>query len=301
MSQLARSLEQPVPWTFRWQYLHVIGAECMANAVLHETDIFGLRRSPYVSLCHDANGVPEHARRSLSSTGDGTSRELHPTGGIRLSRDGCSIDLSAGASQLVGRARPTEGRTSGAFNTTLLELDGKKSYWQVLTVGERFDGVIRSENGSRPVSGAFYMDRQWGDLTLQSVVQDWIWGHLVSRNMELVYFHVFTREGLSSVRVMVRLGDNWTVSERLSSSYLEAIRVRPLANLDAEFELSVRSPAVAVGIRISPDNLVRLRDRERHCDFSASYARWRTGGWVSTGSSRNERIYGVTEHLRIVR
>ncbi|KKS77878.1 MAG: hypothetical protein UV74_C0002G0006 [Candidatus Woesebacteria bacterium GW2011_GWB1_43_14] len=38
---------------FEWWYFHFASASgFVANIVLHETDIFGLRKSPYVSMSH---------------------------------------------------------------------------------------------------------------------------------------------------------------------------------------------------------------------------------------------------------
>jgi hypothetical protein len=76
--------------------------------------------------------------------------------------------------------------------------------------------------------GAFYMDRQWGDLPLQDVVEDWIWGHFSGDGVELVYFHVNTRNGPASTRTLLRRGTEWRAGDRLQRAYFAEVRSWPL-------------------------------------------------------------------------
>lgn len=300
MNVAQASLPQAAPAHFRWQYLHVVGVAATANAVLHETDIFGFGDSPYVSVCHDVMGAAAHARRMAPGLAYGPWEVRHPIGSVRATQPEQSLDVNAGKLGLRGRIRPRPNSDIGGFTTTLLERGGKRSYWQVLSVGARFEGVAEADSVSAPLSGAFYMDRQWGDLPLQSIVDEWVWGHFVGADLEVVYFDVRTRDGARSVRALLRDGPSWQVAS-LQSSYLGRMRTASLAGMEASLQLGVATARGNVEIQfdLSPPSLLRVRQDEAHPDFAASYARWRVTGHATTANGARPPLVGLTEYLGI--
>jgi hypothetical protein len=281
---------------FRWQYLHVIGRQTTANAVLHDTDIFGRGDSAYSSLCHDGGGTARHARRPHAALVFGaSSAHTDSSQGVRRSGNDHFIDVRVGGLRLAGVSSSGLGFTAPTIPTVLLERNGRRSHWEVLHFGAAFAGCLVDGAARTPLSGNFYMDRQWGDLPLQEVVRDWVWGHLVGPDFELVFFDILTDDGGSVARVLVRTRAEVDAAASLECSYLgELAELEHPARSSRAFSLCVRSKigVVRANLSLNPGRLLRLREHESHPGFRASYARWRI-------DDTSTACRGVTEHLRI--
>ena len=157
---------------YGWQYLHLVSAGLSASLVIHQTDVFGERRIPYVSLSYRVGALQGHAHSQLSAPGGALQPSddfaTHGRGVVVISDTACAIDVSAGNIGLEGiltRPRPVVPPKTALVTA---REGGRGSCWQLLFWDALFRGILRVDGRRHDCSAAFYMDRQWGTFRRKS-------------------------------------------------------------------------------------------------------------------------------------
>lgn len=286
---------------FEWWYFHFASAGGFAaNIVLHETDIFGLRKIPYVSMSYQLpRREPKYLRMAIP---DGSivrgSGFLSQSERLFEENDvGIEIRLGFPSGEVfeVAISKLTEPLV---LNNCILYQDGdKRSYWRLQVPFGHFSGVLKTEEGNFPLEGVVYHDHQWGNISIQDFVSDWVWGHFSSSLSSAVFFAIQTQKGNlieryavvspSGVQSSIVHGQVPHLTELARSNSPELWSGEPVVTFP--FGTTLRT-------RIDPNTLLRSRVTEAHGDFITTYLRWAGDAIVSPPNSFH---YGITEYIRI--
>jgi len=291
---------------FEWWYFHFVTTGGLAcNIVLHETDIFALVRSPYVSMSVHLPGYsPRYLRLCLPA-----GSIVAGTRYLNVSQEGCCIQEDKDEIRIrllfpsgeEYRAVVKKLTRSLILNQNVLYQVGQnRSYWQPQVPFGSFDGTLNLPRGTRhTLNGSAYHDHQWGTVPIQSFVKDWVWGHFSSNASSALFFVIRTQTGELIERYS-------TASLRGQCGYTTGGEVSHLVNLASHThpEHWAGHPRVVLPsggvlrVDIDPCKLIRARVEEVHDGFSATYLRWRGVAKLS-GSQDSHR--GITEYIRIRR
>lgn len=292
---------------FEWWYFHFTTKNGIAvNVVLHETDIFGLVKSPYVSMSiHGIGDCPQYHRLDL----DGgvikrTTLELEVFGDLFCEgKERMSVNLKF-PSQAILRVTITKLALPLIFNNGVLFEDiisGRKSFWVAQVPLGKFEGVLELKGRQHRLQGIVYQDHQWGNIPIQHFVSDWVWGHFGWHKEGLVFFAVRTQDNRQIERFA--LISDGKMQAQPTTKNMGASHLAELSRADAPEKYNYR-PLIKFPdgaqflIDARPSNIMRKRLGEKHQGFTASYLRWASLA-VSVKSPRSKYLPGITEYLRI--
>ena len=184
---------------FEWWYFHFASATGFtSNIVLHETDIFGLTKSPYVSMSFQLPHLEsQHLRMEISpgSIERGSEYLFQSDGYLRESEREIRVQLAfpLGVSFKVVINKLAEPLTFN--NCVLYQDDDKRSYWKLQVPFGRFSGVLTISGKEYPLEGVVYHDHQWGNIPIQGFVADWVWGNFSLNLGSATFFIILTQTG----------------------------------------------------------------------------------------------------------
>lgn len=276
------------PAYFEWWYFHfLIKGVGAANVVVHETDIFGENKNPYCSLSFLPNDQsPQYFRKLLPLGGIGVGDYLQVANAVL--EDDKKINLDLHFSDPASRLRISIYKDLPAVvinEGVLISTQSGKSYWLVQVPQAAFEGDWTSNGVRQAISGVAYQDHQWGNVSLQDSVSDWIWGHFVSESHGLVYFKIKTQDFEEVDRYIWIAGQDIGVG-----TSLEVMRdsTANQVNIPGRGSLS---------FELNKNQLMRSRTNEQHSGFVSSYLRWNVPATLATNAV--EQGLGLTEYLSI--
>lgn len=288
---------------FEWWYFHFVSEEFTANIVLHQTDIFGLTRAPYVSLSLIQRGANvQYFKKYLAdaairydgnhiTTTDKSFVDSDTDLVINLDFEGCSF-----AVHIHKALQPISIQ-----NSVLYQNSDVSSMWRIDIPYARFEGSIVTQQGTSAVEGVTYQDHQWGSLLIQDFVSQWIWGHLSNSKTNVIFFDILTQSGEGIQRAVVGENDEVSTGVKIVSNSLTEFRADPHFHKNSQ-RIAVTIPmqhAAEVYIDIQPDGLMRSRLNEGHPGFEASYVRWAVDSARFITLDRQEALQGIVEYLTI--
>ena len=299
------------PAYYEWWYFHFVAEDGTAvNMVLHETDIFGLRQEPYLSLSILLPGrEPQYFRRNLTGVeiaqerphlrvGEGLISETEQAMTFDISFSGGDSHSSAGrfSGEIVKLAPPL------AIDRGVLYQDavtGRSSHWVVQVPHSTFTAILQLGGQALRLAGTAYHDHQWGTLPLQAFVSDWVWGHFSDGQTAVLFFQILIQAGRSVERVAVFSEGGRYIGTRLGENYLDTLFTAEAPEQFAgEVGISFFEGQAQLAIGLAPDKLMRQRTNEAHDRRLASYLRWATIAEWGRGDGRRQ-LAGITEYLRV--
>lgn len=278
--------------SFEWRYFHFVGSEIALNLILHKTDIFGLIRKSYMSLCVLKKGDdPKYFKREFTSLED-EEKVLTNFGGkvkLNVAFDGCYLTV------FINKGLKPISINKGV----LYEIDGKKSDWVVDIPFGTFEAELKLGDIKNNFSGVTYQDHQWGSLKIQDFVSQWIWGHFSNNYITVVFFHILTQKGDIVDRVIVGSKDSYSTSCFLEIDSLKYMKENSeFYKKLYELDLKLVENQIKVKVNLIPRNLMRSRILEKHADFTSTYLRWASSADVFVEGKRR-KLNGLIEYLRI--
>lgn len=289
---------------FEWWYVHFVSEEGgRINIVLHETDIFGLNRVPYISISLLLNdGVARHYRRDLTP-----SEIITQNGGTYLqATDGLFDEDEQG---LHFRVHIDDLQFSGCIRKLappaviedgILFEDGSRKNWWVAQIpyGE-FDAKLELDGVSYSLNGFAYQDHNWGTAPIQNHFKDWIWGYFGDSQGAITFYRIGTLNGDLIDRVVLTSRMEILTATRLDTPFLNelsSILIPEKANSD----VLVTFPEYGgkLTFQLSQRNLMRKRLSEPYADFLVTYCRWAASGELNALRERRS-VRGVAEYLYI--
>ena len=286
---------------FEWWYFHFASASgFISNIVLHETDIFGLTKSPYVSMSLQLPyQEPQYLRTEISpgSIEKGSEYLSQSDGYFQESNREIQVQLAfpLGVSFEVIITKLAEPLM---LNNCVLYQDGdKRSYWKLQVPFGRFSGVLKTSGKEYPLEGVVYHDHQWGNIPIQDFVADWVWGHFSSDLGSATFYTIRTQAG----ELIERYAVVTPQGVQASANHGKAPHLMELAQSDSP-NLWQSEPVVVfpfgatLKTSVSPANILRSRMNEAHAGFVVTYIRWLGDAYLS---SFKDSLCGVTEYIRI--
>lgn len=292
------------PDYFEWWYFHFITDHGFtANLILHETDIFGLSKEPYVSMGVQLLGTQsKYYRKTL--------------GQISINRN--SIYLSTSDQLLLETEKEItislnfpSGETFKAkiekISQPLILNDGiiyentsnkRQNLWVVNVPLGKFEGSFKADGVKHILRGSVYHDHQWGNILIQDFVSDWVWGHFGDQEESITYFLIQTQNG-SQVQRFIKINHSQVggFTEGGNASYITELSNQKKPEVYESEPIVIFPDGTKLSVGITKSNLMRSRINERYEGFSASYLRW-----VATVSYQDEKLHrlpGITEYMRI--
>jgi hypothetical protein len=276
---------------YAWNYFHFVDPSQKAffNVIVHEGDMFGRYRQSYMSVT-GAVGSGHSFRHRIDCS--------FPVRGIAENEvrvpwfatpSPMSFSFTFTAEDLSIEVHVTRPTPAIAAHDGLL-LDSKlhsDQFWIIDDIMSPFSGTLRLPGLTLALNGYSYSDRQWGNLPLQDRVASWDWAHLVTDNQGLVLFVIHPREQANpTCRFLTYCREQG----------LLRVDTRPIDLKHEPQSLAFREAGGRAGYlaRLEED-LVRKRD-EQFQDFEFSLRRWRSAGCFD-----EKPIYGVNEHVEILR
>lgn len=278
------------PGYFEWWYMHFITDSGEAiNVVVHETDIFGLSKTPYVSLSIlSPNQEPRHYRSAIKQT-EGMIIEKDGIVNFNFSFED-DFSFSGQATRL---SEPT------LINNGVLYQDGVSeatSNWVANLPHASFEAKIFDNGQTRECTGVAYQDHQWGSERIQDFVADWVWGHFSGKDKSVIFFKIVTQDKQIIDRFLLIGKDGIITDDKFMVSHLHELRASRCVE-DTKTVVQLTSELIAdARFQLNPINLMRQRVGEQLDGFEATYLRW-----ASTVEIEGEELVGITEYIRIRR
>lgn len=288
--------------SFEWWYFHFVCPQLSLNLVLHETDIFGLNKNPYMSLSLLRKGhEPRYYKEQLD-----TETIIKNTMYLRTKNNiftedekGINFNLNFDGCKFKGKIDKNSSQISINSGILYENPDERKSMWLVELPFGLFDATLELGEDNLDLKGVAYHDHQWGSLRIQDFVSQWIWGHLSNRKINIVFFHIFTQNGEIINRAIIGSFGN---TEK--STVIETKCLSDFAQKSSFYEKRYRANFMFpnnnlnLEVDISPKNLMRSRILEKHQAFNATYLRWAAEAVARQGEiGRN--LTGLVEYLAI--
>ena len=298
------SSHRPEPY-FEWFYFHFVTDDGAAiNLVLHETDIFGLKLEPYLSLSFLEPGQkPRYLRPGLY---DGAIARERPylevgEGLITESLSNICLDIDF-PTQGMFRAEISKLAPPLVIEDGILYEEprtGRLSHWIVQVPHATFTGILQLDGVARRLRGVAYQDHQWGTVLIQEFVSDWVWGHFSNDQVVVVFFQILTQTGKQIERVAMLNDEGRFTGTTVKTDHLGTLyQADRLEALWTKASVSFLNQCFQLELHISPENLMRSHLDEEHGDNMASYLRWMAEGDLLAGNI-HEPLYGVIEYLRL--
>lgn len=295
---------RPPPY-FEWWYFHFVTPEGIAlNAVLHETDIFGHRDTPYLSLSllrPDKPAIylkrdlaPESIIRNWRCLRVGNSLLLE--GRHRVFFDISFPGQALLKGELVKLAPPL------VFGDGVLLEDGqtgRANYWMVTVPYATFTAQLHLDGEVLNLCGTAYQDHQWGTLPLQEMVSDWTWGHFSNPQLAIVFFQIRSQRGHLIQRVGVTAAGDQFTDTSLDSGFLHTLsQAAEPEEHTGDIEVGFFNRNLGLTFAVSPAGLMRQRTDERLGNKIVTYLRWAAKGTYEDACSGQD-VYGISEYIRI--
>jgi hypothetical protein len=301
---ISNTSHRPLPY-FEWFYFHFVTDDGAAlNLILHETNIFGLKLKPYISLSVSLPGQePCYLRRDLD--------------GVVIAREPTFLRVGEGLISESDRAVcfdvPFPGR--GYFRGEITKLapplmikdgilyedprTGGSSHWIVQIPHSTFTGILQLDGLTRRLRGTAYQDHQWGTILIQEFVSNWVWGHFSNEQVAVVFFQILAQNGQLIERVAMVNDEGRYTGTAVETSYLDTLfqTDRP-AKFDDSVGVNFLNQCMQLDFGVSPTGLMRSRIGEEQGHHSASYLRWSATGTIQGGCG-SQPLHGISEYIRI--
>ena len=284
---------------FGWWYLDFLGDDgTRINAVVHQTDIFGLEEEPRVSLT--------------------IFREDNPPLYLSTSLEGVDFSNTNGSLNLPGFIKEQEGKIQFCFefpngtsfqgtidrcckpfapNGGILHQDkksGARSNWVVVLPHGIFQATLKLKGRETDLHGSSYIDRQFGTERIQDFAGEWLWGHFASPEESFVFYQITTKGGQEISGLICASEAEVSFTEGIYASHLPVLReMKTPENADLEARITQKDGAEVINFGISNSGIMRTRV-EKLGSSTATYVRWATVGTVVS-----REIAGITEYMRI--
>ena len=290
------------PGFSEWWYFHFLdeGGRTI-NAVLHETDIFGIEKSPYISLSFLVNpGEQAHHSVPLKHVKIGKSGKflVVPNGVVKEDKNSLAFSFFFNNAGIEGRIRKLSQPL--IINKSVLYQDelGRKSHWVVQTPFGQFKGKLKANGTSKRIKGSIYQDHQWGDLPIQEFATDWIWGHFGNELISVIFFKILTRKGELINRAGIVGTNLFTSSTQVETEFLDTLANQKMPEEASSVAQIILDGGYYLSFQVEPKNLIRSRVDEQHNGFRASYLRWSSLAQYEAHNLKY-KLNGITEYLRI--
>lgn len=272
---------------FGWRYFHFIDPSgTRINVVEHDTDIFGLNKTPYMTMiAKESNQEPARFKGEPNVTYER------------------NIDTKTGNFEFVFK----NGRFRGEITDILEHQEladvvlyedgaGRKSHWAVDVPYGKISGELKTPSGERQIAGYMYQDRQWGNILIQEWVKNWTWTHLANKDLFVVIFCINTQDNQKSWHSIAGQGQSISLARDFEVPHLAELTASGNPNKDT-FQAQIQIPGkVSAAFTLSQQNVMRSRMQEEHPGFSASYVRWAVDG---TTDRSEQEVQGVAEYMHI--
>lgn len=300
---------------YEWWYFHFLSEDGFAaNIVLHETDIFGLVKNPYISISlRLPDGEIKYGRIALDIDQRNIahfSDKFNVLGGVRL----CSIIEEENHimmslnffNDISFETKIRKQYSSIVMNNGVLyskpNLSGV-SYWTVNIPRGECEVKLKVEGQEYKFKCFTYHDHQWGNFPIQNFVHDWVWGNFCNSKESIIFFIIVPTNGdiinrqvlISKEKIIITSGKpkhnpcyliNTSLNKNVQEIESETVMPQIVLDWDEDIYFS-----------LNPSQILRSRIKEKHSGFTATYLRWGSYGIYSEDS--NIQLFGITEYLRI--
>jgi hypothetical protein len=272
---------------FEWDYFHFLGLDgTRINLVVHKTDIFGLVKTPYMTIIVKNPENDLYREKSLPSYNWVIKPEFK-NGNFRFNfNNKCKFFGNIFDLELNDELRNIDLFTTGKSS----------SNWSVMEPFGKFDGYLEIEGSKKEYSGHIYHDKQWGNLPIQHWVRDWIWGNYVTHNKFWIFFIIQTQNGQLISHGMTNIEKLVVDNNFHSSNFEELVNISNPESVSFSTRITKNENSMGLRINLNPRDLMRARINENYTEFSASYFRWAADGLLEP---QNGAMIGITEYLRI--
>jgi hypothetical protein len=274
------------------------------NLVLHETDIFGLKHKPYLSLSFLEPGQePRYLRRDLDGTAIAREQPFLQVGRGLIAESTTAMHLDIDfPGQGMFRVETTKLAPPLVIQDGILYKEpatGRSSQWIVQIPHATFTGILQLDGLTRRLRGTAYQDHQWGTVLIQEFVSDWVWGHFSNQQLAVVFFQILTQTGKQIERVALLNDEGRYVGTAVNADYLDTLfQADSPETFAVTPSISFLNGCFQLELGISPENLMRSRIGEKHNQNSASYLRWAAAGTLQS-SCGHQPLHGISEYIRI--
>lgn len=290
---------------YEWWYFHFLSEDgrFAANIVLHETDIFGLVRQPYISISFSLpNGVAKYYKIRLEK-GDieRNTRYLSVVDDLFYENENSiSINIHF-LENMHFKAVIKKMSFPLIINNGILYRDleaGKGSYWVPFAPQGVYEGILTVDNNKYRLQGSVYHDHQWGNMLIQNFVSDWMWGNFCDKSESYIFFNIKTLNNKFIERYAI-VSENRDFCSAGNKEYLclSALSACPSPELFKDALTAINWDEYLT-FRIDPFQILRSRLDEQYQNFQATYLRWMSDGFCS-GYFIRKPFIGITEYLRI--
>lgn len=283
---------------FEWWYFHFVQTNGdVFNIVLHETDIFGHARLPYISMSIlPRGGKPKYFRTEVKTGIHVGSSYLEVGNLIQETKEAIRISVvfseSTSLELIIHKALPPLALNDGVLYQTNPE---HQSHWLVEVARAEYQGTLTLEGQTQEIKGIAYHDHQWGNVPIQDFVQDWIWGHFSDEIQTHIFFYIASQDGQVIRRYIHTENDRIATSLAVESPHLWLLSqdVAP-QSVQSETFVKAGSGLPLLTFQVDPEHLFRSRVDEDQGTFRSTYLRWK-----SEARYNNALLSGITEYMRI--
>lgn len=294
---------------YEWWYFHFLSEDGFAaNIVLHETDIFGFLREPYVSMSFRLPNGATRCRRIILEKED-IERDIRYLSVVDNlfyeTEDSISINIhfpeNTHFKAVIKKTSSPEVMNNGLLYRAR---DSKKSsHWVPFVPRGTYEGILTLENSDYRLQGFAYQDHQWGNFPVQNFARDWIWGNFCEPKLSFTFFIIFTQNE-KIINRQVLLSDSKIIISSVDIKNNPCYLIDTSQNvLDLELVSKTKIPQIVLDwdkniyFLLNPSNILRSRMDEKYPGFTATYLRWVSCGIYS--ELPNTPLHGITEYLRI--
>ncbi|MBI1864068.1 hypothetical protein HYS03_02565 [Candidatus Woesebacteria bacterium] len=289
---------------FEWWYFHFVADNGFAaNLILHETDIFGLRKIPYVSMAVQfLDSQPKYYRKDMDQVVIGrnfyylkvSDRSFFETEkGITISLNFTSGEIFK--VEIEKLSQPLILNDGILYEDSLTQ---RQSLWVVDVPFGKFKALFEANGIKHILKGSVYHDHQWGNIPIQDFVSDWIWGSFGNKEETIIYFVINTQYG-SQIQRFAKVSPSRVEGfvKYGNASYVETLSRMDMPETYEGYPMVLFPDKTRLSVRILRANLMRSRVNEKHDNFGATYLRWAAIAKYYDGFLHT--LPGITEYVRI--
>ena len=293
-----------LPGYFEWWYFHFATPDGVTiNLVLHETDILGIKHSPYLSLSVLLpDSKPQYLRQDLPDAKIFREQPFLRVGRqtIYETENGITFDISfPGRGYFRGKIcklAPPLKICDGVLCKD--DATNQSSHWVVQVPYSTFSAILELDGVMQYLDGTAYQDHQWGTLCIQEFVSDWVWGHFSNEHLAVVFFHILTQNGQSIERAAVITSTGRFTDTTLDTTHLKMLyQTNAPKDFSDTITVSFLNEALQTQFEVTQKNIMRSRLNENHNHTQASYLRWAASAEYQAGRTQ-QSLYGITEYIR---
>ena len=293
------------PNYFEWFYFHfVTGDGAALNMVLHETDIFGLKQTPYLSLSVLLpDQEPTYVRHNLEGVAIAREQPFLQVGESLISESDQAIyfdiplpDRGYFRGEICKLAPPLVIQGGVLYKEPGT---GRTSHWVVQVPHATFTGILQLDGTAYRLRGMAYQDHQWGTILIQEWVSDWVWGHFSNDQVAVVFFQILTQRGQLIERVAMVTEEGRFTGTSLETNYLGTLFPAEHPEMFGDtVSVTFLNDQFQVAFEVSSARLMRSRLEEVYNKISASYFRWSAVAMLEN-SCGLQPLHGISEYIRI--